>query len=231
MKISRPGFALIWTGFLSPIATLFSCSFSSKACKKLYLEASKNKYDLIIVPGVPFENLEWGRTMKARIYWSKFLFDEGIAKNIMYSGSSVYTPYTEAEIMALYAEAIGIQKQNIFTETMAEHSTENIYYSYKKAKLLGFKNIALASDPFQTKSLRTYVRKKIDQKVTLIPIVIDTLKKMEPSMIDPQIDYQQAFKQDFISIKKREGFWKRLRGTLGYNIDSTAYQDSTLNNQ
>jgi uncharacterized SAM-binding protein YcdF (DUF218 family) len=229
MKISRPGFALIWTGFLSPIATLFSCSFSSKTCKRLYNEAAKNKYDLIVVPGVPFENLKWGKTMKGRIYWSKFLYDQGIAKNIMYSGSSVYTPYTEAEIMALYAEGIGIPKQNIFTEPRAEHSTENIYYSYKKAKLLGFKNIALASDPFQTKSLRTYIRKKIDPQVALIPIVIDTLKKMEPSMIDPQIDYQQAFKPGFVSIRKRENFWKRLRGTLGYNIDSTAYQERTLN--
>jgi uncharacterized SAM-binding protein YcdF (DUF218 family) len=30
--------------------------------------------------------------------------------------------------------SIGIPRENIFTETKAEHSTENIYYSYKKAQ-------------------------------------------------------------------------------------------------
>ena len=37
-------------------------------------------------------------------------------------------------------------------------------------------------------------------------------------MIDPVIDIQKAFNKDFISIKKRQGFFKRLKGTMGYNI-------------
>ncbi|MBS1574224.1 MAG: hypothetical protein JST09_02875, partial [Bacteroidetes bacterium] len=60
--------------------------------------------------------------------------------------------------------------------------------------------------------------------VGLLPFVSDTLKAMEPSMTDPQIDYQQAFNKDFISITKRDSFWKRLRGTIKGNIDTTAYQ-------
>lgn len=69
----------------------------------------------------------------------------------MYSGSSAYSPYYEGEIMALYAIAIGIPKENVFTETRAEHSTENLFYVYLKAKKLGFTHIALATDPFQAK--------------------------------------------------------------------------------
>ena len=95
-----------------------------------------------------------------RVYWAKFLFDKGIAKNIMFSGSSVYSPYYESIIMSMYAEAIGIPKENIFIETKAEHTTENVYYSYKKALELGFKNIAVASDPFQTKMVSRFTRKK-----------------------------------------------------------------------
>jgi len=91
-----------------------SCSYSSRVCRKLLNEAGHEPYDLIIVPGVPFENNQWDRTMKGRIYWSKYLFDRGIAKNIMYSGSSVYSPYYEGIIMALYAEAIGIPREHIF---------------------------------------------------------------------------------------------------------------------
>lgn len=197
------------------LLALSSCSFSSKACKQLFNESAKGQFDVVIVPGVPFQNGKWGKTMKGRIYWSKFLFDKGIAKNVMYSGASVYSPYTESVIMSLYAEAIGIPKENIFAETKAEHSTENIYYSYQKAKQLGFKKIALASDPFQTKSLRKFTRKKVSPDIKLIPIVVDSLKEMQPQMKDPAIDYELAFNKDFKSILKRESFWKRLRGTFG----------------
>ena len=128
--------------------------------------------------------------------------------------------------MGMYAEAIGIPKQNIFAETKAEHSTENVYYAYLKAQQLGFKKIALASDPFQTKMLRKFTRQKVNAEIKLIPFVVDTLKEMQPTMIDPIIDYQQAFVPNFISITKRESFWKRLRGTMGKNIDSTVYLSS-----
>ena len=164
------------------------------------MKASLKKYDIIIVPGVPLENGKWSKTMKARIYWSKYLFEKGIAKNIMYSGSAVYTPYIEAEIMALYAESIGIPKENIYTETKAEHSTENIYYSYLLAKKMNFTTIALASDPFQTKMLQKFTRKKINPDIDLIPMVYDSIKAMNISIVNPIIDIQKAFVNDFISF-------------------------------
>ena len=120
---------------------LTSCSYSKHKTQELFSEAKHQIYDVIIVPGVPFENNNWSDAMKNRVYWSKYLYDHGIAKNIIYTGSAVYSPYYEAEIMALYGEALGIQKHNIFTETKAEHSTENVYYSYKKAKKIGFKKV------------------------------------------------------------------------------------------
>lgn len=208
--------------FLLPMV---SCTFSKKASSRLLKEAEDNgPYDVIIVPGNPFKNGQWDRTMKGRIYWSKYLFDNGIAHNIMYSGSAVYSPYYEADIMAMYAKAIGIPAENIYIEKLAEHSTENIYYGYKRARQLGFKKVALASDPFQTKMLRRYVRKKVNGDIAIIPFVIDTLKMIEPTMTDPVIDYPKAYKADFVSIKKRQSFWKRLRGTIRGNVDTTAYQ-------
>lgn len=213
--------------FLSVMVSLqlLSCSFSEKASGKLLQQAQANgPYDIIIVPGIQFENGQWDRVMKGRIYWSKYLLDKGITKNIMYSGAAVYSPYNEAEIMALYAEAIGIPREKIYTELLAEHSTENIYYGYKKAKQLGFKKIALASDPFQTRMLKKFVKKKISPDVALIPMVVDTMKLIEPSMTDPVIDYKKAYRENFISIKKRESFWKRLRGTIRGNMDTTAYR-------
>lgn len=200
-----------------------ACSFSQRKSQKLFTESKDKSYDIIIVPGVPFENNNWSRTMKSRVYWSKYLYEKGIAKNIMYSGSAVYSPYYEAEIMALYAQAIGIPKENIYTETKAEHSTENVFYSYKKATKLGFEKIALATDPFQSKMLKSFINKKMNAPIDIIPMVYDTLKVIEPIMTDPSINSSEAYDSNFVSIVKRESFWKRLRGTRGKNIDYTAY--------
>ncbi|MBW6482226.1 MAG: hypothetical protein K0B10_04110 [Vicingaceae bacterium] len=45
-----------------------ACSFSQKKSHKLFKENENKIFDAIIVPGVPFENNNWSRTMKARVY-------------------------------------------------------------------------------------------------------------------------------------------------------------------
>lgn len=202
---------------------LNACSFSAKTTRYYLQKAESESYDMIAVPGVPFTETGWDSTMKARVYWSKYLYDKGIAKNIMYSGSSVYSPYYEGEIMAMYAVAIGIPKAHVYTETKAQHSTENLYYVYLKATKMGFTHIALATDPFQAKQLKRFARVKINKQVGIIPIVFDTLRMLQPNMINPKIDYNQAHNSSFVPLKSRESFWKRFRGTMGKNIDKNAY--------
>lgn len=203
---------------------LASCIYSASKSRKLYSKASSKSYDIIVVPGIPLRDGRWDSIMKARVYWSKHLFDKGIAKNIMYSGSSVYTPYYEAEVMALYAVAIGIPKEHIFTETKAEHSTENLYYGYHKSKKLGFNAVALATDPYQAKQLNSYAKLRISRSIGIIPIVFDTLRAMQPFMKDPDIDFSPAYNKDFKSITERESGWKRFKGTMSWNIDHKAYK-------
>jgi uncharacterized SAM-binding protein YcdF (DUF218 family) len=217
------GLRLLLFLFIPAVLVLNACSFSAKTTERYLQKARSESYDLIAVPGVPFTEAGWDSTMKARVYWSKYLYDNGIAKNVMYSGSSVYSPYYEAEIMAMYAIAIGIPKENVYTETKAEHSTENLYYVYLKGKKLGFTHIALATDPFQAKQLKRFARVKINKNVGIIPIVFDTLRAMQPYMINPKIDHKQAYNNNFIPLKTRESFWKRLKGTMGKNIDHNAY--------
>jgi uncharacterized SAM-binding protein YcdF (DUF218 family) len=215
---------LIRSGFIFPLFLVIasSCAYSSKASRQLLEESFQKKYDVIVVPGVPFEDGHWSATMKDRVIWSKYLYEKGIAKNVIYSGSAVYSPYREGEIMALYGEKLGIPKKNIFTEIRAEHSTENVYYSCKKAKKLGFSTIALASDPFQTKMLRRFTQKYIGPEVAFIPIVYDTLKREEALIQDPAIDYSKAYVNNFKSLTKRKNFLERFRGTRGLDIDTTA---------
>lgn len=205
------------------IILLNACSFSAKTTERYYKKALTESYDMVAVPGVPFTETGWDSTMKARVYWAKHLYDKGIAKNLMFSGASVGSPYFEGEIMALYAIALGIPKEHVYSEIKAQHSTENLYYVYLKSKKQGFTSIALATDPFQAKQLKRFARQRIGENTGIIPIVFDTLMAMQPSMINPAIDYQKAYDSNFVSLKSKESFWKRLRGTMGKNIDYNAY--------
>lgn len=214
----------LFPGIIS-LLILSSCMFTEHTTQRLYNRASDKTYDMVIVPGLPLEDsLVWSRIARGRIYWAKFLYDKGIAKNIMFSGSAVHTPYYEGTYMALYAEAIGIPRANIYTELLAEHSTENLYYSYKKSKKMGFKTIALASDPYQSKQLRSFAHLRLSRSIGIIPFVIDTMMTLEPIMTNPPIDHKKAYKENFIPLIKRESGWKRFKGTMGWNRDRKAYE-------
>ncbi len=186
--------------------------------EKCYTDALIDKpYDAIIVPGFPHDTTKgWDRIVKGRIYWALFLYERGVTKNVIFSGSAVYTPYIESKVMALYAEQLGIPKEHIFVETKAEHSTENLYYSYTLAKREGFKTIALATDPVQSSFLVSYKRKFKLTDLKFVPIIYDTLQVM--TKVDPRIDADSAFVKNFIPITERESLYKRVRGTGGAKI-------------
>lgn len=167
----------------------------------LLKEVIAQPVDVIIVPGVQYNGLKWNMVMKWRVYWSVYLYKSGFAKNIIYSGSAVYSPYTEAAIMALYAEKMGVPKEHIFLEIKAEHTTENLYYGYQLAKENGFETVAMATDPFQSNMISPYV-KKFDLDVSLVPIAIPLLSKIE--MKDFEIESSKAYQLNFISIEVRE---------------------------
>ena len=175
----------------------------------------KAPYDVIIVPGVPYDGKRWSEAMRNRVQWSNYLYKKGIAKNIIYSGAAVYTEYEEAHVMALYGEALGIPKEHIFLDPRSEHSTENVYYSYRLAKKQGFQKIALATDPFQLNGMRQFI-KKFELPVDLLPIIKDTLLKQD--LREPTIDASGAKRPNFISIVNRQSKWQRLRGTFGQYI-------------
>lgn len=179
--------------------------------------ADNRTFDAIIVPGVPFNNGSWDSTMKARVLWSYYLYKKGIARNVIYSGAAVYSPYIEAKIMGLYAEQLGIPSAHIFSDTLAEHSTENVYYSYLLARQLGFKSIALATDPFQARMLRSFIRKRFATEIVILPFVQEKLKDL--NHLNPEIDPRSAYVDAFVPITERQGFWKRLRGTLGKHLE------------
>ena len=196
---------------------LSGCSLFRPSPDKLFKRALKNQpYDVVIVPGAPFDGKEWNGAMKGRVIWGCYLVDKGIAKNVIFSGGAVYSPYVEAKIMALYAEALGTPKEKIIVETEAQHSTENIYNSYHLARKMGFIKIAVASDPFQSALLMGFTKRRFKLPITHIPFITDTLMKIHN--VNPQINPESAFVKNFKSIIETQSKWKRFRGTRGRNI-------------
>ncbi|CAN5345219.1 hypothetical protein BH09BAC1_BH09BAC1_09490 [soil metagenome] len=157
-------------------------------------------YDAIIVPGIPFENGEWSWLMKTRVYWAKYLFDKGVARNIIFSGSAVHSPYVEADIMALYALQLCIPATNIFTENQALHSTENVDYSYVICTSQCFKRLAVATDPFQSLWLGHYIGMR-KLKIDCLPAVISITDSMDIQHLT--IDPSSAFVDGHVPLKLR----------------------------
>lgn len=185
-------------------------------------------FDAIIVPGIPYDvmNNGWDSVMKARVIWSWVLYKNGIARNIIYSGGAVYTPFTEAHVMGIYGRALGIPADHIFYDTSARHSTENVYYSYLLARKLGFKSLALATDPFQSGLLKGFLKKRFGTPVQPLPFVTDTLAAYKH--INPIVDPSPALVDDFVSIKESENIFQRFMGTIGSGIDWDKHPNGKL---
>lgn len=198
--------------------------FTQKKSLQLLELAFEKPFDIIIVPGMPYRRGRINTTTRIRIYWSKYLYDNGATNNIMYSGGAVYTPFYESKIMAMVACNLGIPESVIYTETRAEHSTENVYYSYKKSKLLGFSRIALATDRFQTMRVKRFIEEKVDREVGFVPLVYSLLKGLEFATVS--IDDSKAFNPNFVSLTKRKSLVQRLRGIRGDHINHSFYSES-----
>ena len=104
------------------------------------------EFDVIIVLGSPAEeNCEPGFIMKGRVDKGIELFKKGVAKKIMFTGSSVRNNCTESEVMADYAISKGVSKFDILTETKAENTFQNAYYSVNQMKELHYTSAAIVT--------------------------------------------------------------------------------------
>ncbi|MBA3705825.1 MAG: YdcF family protein [Bacteroidetes bacterium] len=197
------------------------CSYDYRNSEKVNPEKTEHQdqYDIIIVPGVPYQQPSFAIVLKSRILWAKYLFEQKIAKNIIFSGSSVHTPYIEGKIMRIYADSLGISSVNTFSEIKAEHSTENVIYSLQLAKKMGFKRIAVATDPYQAIMLKNFIKRKCPE-VEVITIEYNKIHlKTSPW---PDIDASSAYVNNFVPLGDRENCLKRFTGTMGRHIKKNA---------
>lgn len=177
---------------------------------QLYL--AKAPYDVIIVPGLPYDSAQSNTLLKVRMFWVKDLFDRGIAKNIIFSGAAVHSPWVEGEVMKILADSLRISPAHTFAETRAEHGNENVYYSIHIARKLGFKKIALATDLYQNWFLSSLMKKKFPE-VGLLPVAADSFPVYGKQQL-PTIDASAAFVKNFIPLKNRESRWERWKASV-----------------
>ncbi len=183
---------------------------------KCFEQAKAHKpYDVIIVPGYPYDPQMTDGILEERIRWAYYLFQHGYTKNIIFSGSAVHSPYVEAEVMRLLALQVGLPESHLFVETKAEHTTENLYYSSVLAKKLGFQTVAFATQSAQASFMKSFDR-KWDLKVDMLPIVDSCIYPSKVSF--HMIDTVSAKVPHFVSLEEREGFIARLRGTRGHRV-------------
>ena len=198
-----------------------------KGPRKAFAKASRIvPFDAVIIPGIPFNGQNWDSVMKARVLWSYILFKNGYVRNIIYSGGAVYTPYFEAKVMGLYGQALGIPARHIFYDTLAKHSTENVYYSYLLAMKLGFKSIALGTDPFQSFMLHGFTRRRFGSPIYHLPFVVDSLAVYNSAR--PVIKAAGARMANWTSIKDEQSMTERIRGTMGRTIKWSQYPGGKL---
>ena len=194
-----------------------SCIFLGVRQNKHYKSVEKIKpIDVIIVPGLPLYGGQWDTLLKSRIIWSDFLIKKGIASNVLYSGNAVYTVWQEGPSMALYATQLGIKKENILIDTLAEHSTENLFYGYQLAKQKGYKTIAVATDPFQCALLQKFAKKNFKEEIYFLPIIYDSIRQQ--MKIELTIDTTLTKSTHFIPLEQRQDYKERLNGTRGKHI-------------
>lgn len=168
--------------------SFFCFIFGLLACKSPYKQYRKSikhtPFDAVIVPGAPYKQGDWfNPVLRDRIKWAVHLYKTGHTKNIIFSGAAVYTPFVESKIMKQIAIHNGVPDSVIYCDTLAEHSVENVYYSSLLAEDVGFRKIALATDPFQSSMIKGAVRRikrnfMWERHVEVLPIQYDSLQNI-----------------------------------------------------
>ena len=181
------------------VAAFFnSCSLHKRVTKANKRHLKVAPYDAVIVPGYPYKTEDRNKILfNVRIFFAKELFEKGLVKNIIFSGGAAHTPYIEGKIMKTIADSLGLPPDNTFVEEKAMHSNENAKYGTKMAKAMGFKKIAIATDPYQF-SYMTLLLKFFAPKTRILTFYPEQMPDYNKPL--PYVDSTSAFIKDFTPI-------------------------------
>jgi len=194
-----------------------SVKYTNESCYSTKYPAT---YDAIIVPGVPYYPDSVSAILQLRLKWSIYLYKNGYARKIIYSGADVHTPYNESRIMALIAQKNGIPKSDILCDTLAQHGTENIFYGYVLGRRNGLCSIALATDPFQS-ALLSFFRNKMARKFKIkggFPYMDIDLSELGNITLDLDVNDSLAINKNHKPLSEKKSRSEIFFGSIGGNI-------------
>lgn len=179
-------------------------------------EATPHRFDAIIVPGYPYQPDEkMNAIYKMRLHWAAELYRTDRTEKIIVSGSAVHSPYVEAKIFSLYLQEMGVKADDIIIEDQAEHSLENVFYSLNLAQQNGLKNVAVATDLFQSGMIQ-FLGRKHDFEVEFLPAKMGFIIGKKWKSFTGSIDPTSAYVENFVPLKERETREERMNGTRGF---------------
>lgn len=180
------------------LISITGCKLNQRVAGAMKRNYAKAPYDVIIVPGYPYSDHAEFPLLEARMNLAKELYDKGVARNIIFSGGSIHNAYNEARIMHIIADSLGIPTEHTFMEEKAPHSYHNVIYGSRMAKTLGFKKIAVATDPYQYSYMSLMVG--FAPGVRILTFSPDSMKKYITAL--PVIDASSALNKDYVSNGK-----------------------------
>lgn len=125
---------------LAAAVTLGGCGYTTPTLRG-------QPYDAVIVPGCPSDpGGALSECQARRAAWAAILWQRGQARSFITSGSAVYSPYVEADLLAAAMSAMGVPADRIYLDRDALHTDENMYNSLRIARQLGLRHLAVASD-------------------------------------------------------------------------------------
>jgi hypothetical protein len=129
-------------------ALRFSLLLTLAGCAAHYevRPTATTRYDAVIIPGCPSdEDGALSNCQMNRAAWGAILWQRGLAGAFITSGAAVHSRYVEADAIAAGMVALGVPADRIWLEPNALHTDENMYFSLRIARALGFARVAVAS--------------------------------------------------------------------------------------
>ena len=97
------------------VVLLTSFGLKEQVARSRKKHFAKAPYDVVIVPGYPYyETNPPYPLLTCRMNWAKALYDSGVAKNFIFSGGAIHTPYNEARVMKIISDTLGKPQDHNF---------------------------------------------------------------------------------------------------------------------
>ena len=126
---------------LSLVVTLAGCAAHYEV-----RPTAATRFDAVIIPGCPSaDDGSLSDCQMSRAAWGAILWQRGLAGAFITSGGAVHSRYVEADAIAAGLAALGVPADRIWLEPNALHTDENMYFSLRIARALGFTRVAVAS--------------------------------------------------------------------------------------